>query len=44
MPKEGPHCICLSTVLIYFVFKMGKKYYRQVFLEKCKYIVKKRSD
>ena len=24
MPKEGPHCICLSVILIDFVFKWVK--------------------
>ena len=37
---QGPHCICLSVLLIDFVFKISKNYYQQVFLEKCKYIVK----
>ena len=37
MLKEGTHCVCS---LIHYVFKMGKNYYPQVFLEKCKYIVK----
>ena len=30
--KEGSHCICLSVVLIDFVFKMSKKCYSQVLL------------
>ena len=42
MSKEGPHCICLLVVLIDTVFKMGKNYYPQVFLEKCKYIAKEK--
>ena len=42
MPKEGPHCICLSVVLIDTGFKMGKNYYPQVFLEECKYIAKEK--
>ena len=42
IPKEGYHCICLSAVLIGPVFKMVKIYYHQVFLEKCKYIVKEK--
>ena len=37
MLKEGTHCVCS---LIHYVFKMGENYYPQVFLEKCKYIVK----
>ena len=27
IPTEGSHCICLSAVLIDFVFNMGKSYY-----------------
>ena len=42
MPKEGSHCICLSVILIDFVFKIGKNYYPQMFLEECKYIVKEK--
>ena len=40
MPKESSHCICLSVILVDCVFKIGKIYYSQVFLEKCKYIIK----
>ena len=38
MPKEGSHCICLSVKLIDSVFRVGKNYYPQVFLEECKYV------
>ena len=38
MLKKGTHCVCS---LIHYVFKMGKNYYPQEFLEKCKYIVTK---
>ena len=41
IPKEGSHCICLSVVLIDYVFKMGKSYYTHVSLEECKYVFKK---
>ena len=41
IPKEGSHCICLSVVLIDYVFKMGKSYYTNESLEECKYVVKK---
>ena len=27
MLKEGSHCICLSVVLAFFAFKMGKNCY-----------------
>ena len=40
MPKEGSHCICLSAVLIDFVFNMDKSYYPQVFLEESRCINK----
>ena len=33
MPKEGSENICLSVILIDFVFKTGKSYNPQVFLE-----------
>ena len=38
--KEGSYYICLSVILIDSVFRTGKNYYPQVFLEECKYIVK----
>ena len=40
MSKEGSHCVCLSLTLIGSIFKIGKKYYSQVFLEECKYTIK----
>ena len=40
IPKEGSQFICLSVILINSVFRTGKHYYLQVFLEECKYIVK----
>ena len=33
IPKEGSQLICLSVILIDSVFRTGKNYYRQVFLE-----------
>ena len=33
VPKEGSGSICLSVLLIDFVFKMGKNYYPKVLLE-----------
>ena len=41
MPKEGSTCVCLSVMLNNSIFKMGKTYYSQTFLEKYKYINKK---
>ena len=40
MPKEDSKYICLSVILIDSVFRTGKNYYPQVFLEECKYVVK----
>ena len=40
--KEGSQCICLSVILIDFVFRTGKNYYPQVFLEQCKYAVEEK--
>ena len=40
MPKEDSKYICLSVILIDSVFRTGKSYYPQVFLEECKYVVK----
>ena len=42
MPREGSQFICLSVILIDSVFRKGKNYYPQVFLEKCKHIVKEK--
>ena len=38
--KKGSQCIFLSVTLINSVFRKGKNYHCQVFLEECKYIVK----
>ena len=40
---EASHWICQSVVLVNSVFKMGKDYYFQMFLEECKYIVKEKA-
>ena len=37
--KEVSQCNCLSLILIDSVYKKGKNYHPQVFLEECKYIV-----
>ena len=42
IPKQGSHCICSSVTLTDSAFKIGKNYYPQVFLEKCKYIFKEK--
>ena len=42
IPKEGSQCICLSVILIDSVFRTGKNYYLQMFLEECKYVVREK--
>ena len=41
VPKENMHCACTACVTIDSVMKMDKKNYPQVYLEQCKYRVKK---
>ena len=38
--KEGSQFICLSVILIDSVFRTGKNFYPQVFLQECKCVVK----
>ena len=42
MLNEGFYFICLSVILIDSVFRTGKNYYSQVFLEESKYVVKEK--
>ena len=39
IPK-GSQFLCLSVILIDSVFRTGKNYYLQVFLEECNYVAK----
>ena len=39
IPKKGSQLICLIAILIDSVFRSGKSYYPQVFLQECKYVV-----
>ena len=41
IPKENMHYTCIACVTIDSVMKTNKKYYPQVYLEECKYKVKK---
>ena len=41
VPKENMHYICIACVTIDSVMRMDKKNYPQVYLEECKYKVKK---
>ena len=40
--KQGSQCICLSVIFIDSVYRTGKNYYPQVFLEERKYVVKEK--
>ena len=40
IPKEGSQYLYLTVVLINSVYRKAENYYPQVFLEKCKYVVK----
>ena len=40
-PKENNHYTCIDCIAIDSVMRMGKKKYSQVYLEKCKYGMKK---
>ena len=41
VPKEGVHHTCIACISIASVMKMEKKSYPQVYLEECKYKIKK---
>ena len=41
MPKENMHYTCIACITIDSVMKMNKKNYPQVYLEECKYKIKK---
>ena len=41
MPKENENCTCIACITIDSVMRMEKKNYPQVYLEECKYKIKK---
>ena len=41
MPKESEHYTCIAWITIDSVMRMEKKNYPQVYLEECKYRMKK---
>ena len=41
MPKENEHYTCIVCITIDSVMRMEKKNYLQVYLEECKYKIKK---
>ena len=41
LPKENMHYTCIACISINSVIKMEKKNYPQVYLEECKYKIRK---
>ena len=41
MPKENMHYTCISCITIDSVMRMDKKNHPQIYLEECKYRIKK---
>ena len=42
IPKERNHYVCIAAICIDSVLRVDKKNYPQVYLEQCKYKMKKR--
>ena len=42
IPEDSKYCNCLSATLLDSVVKIDNDYYSQIFLEECKYVVKKK--
>ena len=43
IPKDNEYCACLSVILLDSIFvNSNKEYYPQIFLEECKYAIKKK--
>ena len=38
MPKEKLPCKCLSIIILDYVIESDENYFRQTFLEECKYV------
>ena len=41
VPKENMHYTCIACITIDFIMNMDKKNYLQIYLEECKYRIKK---
>ena len=41
VPKENMHYTCITCITIDYVMRIDKKYFPQVYLEECKYIIKR---
>ena len=39
---ESEHCTCLSVILLDSIVHVDKKFHLQIFLNKCKYAIKKK--
>ena len=44
IPKEDTTFICLAVISIDFIFRGGKNYYPQLFLEECKYVITEKNS
>ena len=44
IPKERNHYICIAAICIDSILRVDEKNYPQVYLEQCKYIIKKRKS
>ena len=42
IPKERNHYICIAAICIDSILKVGKKNYPQIYLQQCKYKIKRR--
>ena len=42
IPEHNEYCACLSAILLDSIVKIDNDYYPQIFLEECKYEVKKK--
>ena len=42
IPKERNHYICIAAICVDSVLKVDKKNYLQVYLEQCKYKIKRK--
>ena len=42
IPKEKNHYICIAAIFIDSVWKVDKKNYLEIYLEQCKYKIKRR--
>ena len=41
VPKENMHYTCITCITIDYVMRIDKKYFPQVYLKECKYIIKR---